>query len=178
MRVIAAVVLAVCVAAFALSGCGSSNEKFSSAESDRAMAALDAIQQYVDDGECAKAQSRVNKLALQATHINEDRADLGEAYASSVARLQELVDRECVEITPTGPTTEPTDSTGPTSEPKPDVTPTPETGGNNDTTGGGAQPDNTPGGGDQNNGDNNGQQDGGDQTQPNPGDSGGASPQG
>lgn len=173
---LAAVAASACVAALVFSGCGSSDQKFSSAESNRALAALDAIQQYVDEGECSKAQSRVTVLAGQAAHINRNRPDLGSAYASSVARLQELVDRECVEITPSGPTTEPTESTGATSTPQPEPAPTPDTGGNGGDTGGGAQPDNGNGNGDQNNGDD-GNGNGG-QNQTNPGDSGGASPQG
>ena len=48
----------------------------------------------------------MNALAVQSTHINEDRPELGEAYASSVARLQTLVERECVEIKPDSPTPE------------------------------------------------------------------------
>ena len=178
-RVLAALAASACTAALVFSGCGSSDQKFSSAESNRALAALDAIQQYVDEGECAKAQSRVTVLAGQAAHINRNRPDLGSAYASSVARLQELVDRECVEITPSGPTSEPTASTGATSTPQPEPTPTPDTGGGGGgDTGGGAQPDNGNTNGDQNNGGNTNGNGNGNGNQTAPGDSGGASPQG
>jgi hypothetical protein len=168
-RFVAAALL--CVSAIlAVSGCGSSNEKFSSAESDRALAALDAIQEFVDEGRCTSAQRRVRVLATQSTHVNNDRPDLGEAYASSVARLQELVARECVEIKETTPTAS-TGETGPTTEeptgttdtpPEPEPTPDPE------PTNGGTPVD-------PNNGNDNGTDNGGDNTTPP--DTGGAAPQ-
>lgn len=148
----------ICALIAVVSGCGSSDEKFSASEADNALAALDAVQEYVDEGRCNRARSRVNALAVQSTRINEDRPELGEAYASSVARLQTLVERECVEITPDMPTpetaatgatgeepTEPVDPTGGGDEP---VTPVdPDNGGgapNNGNNGnnGGDNPDN------------------------------------
>lgn len=121
-----------------VAGCGSANEKFTDGEAERALAALDAIQGYVDEGRCASASRRVNRLAVQSTRINNERPQLGEAYASSVARLQTLVTRECVEIMPTSPTPAVTESTG-------------ETGGTDEPptndTGGGSVPDNGTGGG-------------------------------
>lgn len=152
------------LALFVAAGCGSSNEKFEDGEADRALAALDALQEYVDEGRCNAAESRVRALAVQSTRINNDRPGLGEAWASSVARLQELVVRECVEIREpteptgdtgdTGPTEEPTGTPEPEPEPRPQPQPEP--------TGGGQQPDQP-----QNNG-------GGNDTPP---DSGGASPE-
>jgi hypothetical protein len=115
----------ICASLAVASGCGNSNEKFSSAEADRALAALDSVQEYVDAGRCARARSKVNTLAVQSTHVNDDRPQLGEAYASSVARLQTLVDRECVEIKADSPTPS-TAETGTTGEasPTPPVEPT------------------------------------------------------
>lgn len=111
----AAALALLCALIAVVSGCGSSNEKFSFSEADNALAALDAAQEYVDEGRCNSARSRVNALAVQSTRINDDRPELGEAYASSVARLQTLVERECVEITPDTPTPE-TAATGATGE--------------------------------------------------------------
>ena len=156
----AAAAALICALIAVVSGCGSSNEKFSDSEADNALAALDAVQEYVDEGRCNSARSRVNALAVQSTRINDDRPELGEAYASSVARLQTLVERECVEITPDIPTpetaatgatgdepTEPVDPTGGGDEP---VTPVePDNGNGNGTPGdgnngnnGGGNPDN------------------------------------
>lgn len=124
--------LLVAAALAVASGCGSADETFTSGEADRALAALDAIQEYVDEGRCNSAESRVRALAVQSTRVNSDRPELGEAYASSVARLQELVARECVEITEPEPTTDVTEPTGETPEPtatpepEPNPTPTPE----------------------------------------------------
>jgi hypothetical protein len=132
----------ICASLAVVSGCGGTNEAFTSGEVDRALAALDAIQEYVDEGRCNRARSRVNALATQASHVNEDRPDLGEAYATSVARLQELVERECVEIKPESPTPV-TGETGTTGE----VSPTEPV----DPTGGGdtpVEPDNGDTGGD------------------------------
>lgn len=155
---------AVCaLALFVVSGCGSSDEKFDPGEADRALAALDALQEYVDEGRCNAAESRVRALAVQSTRINSDRPELGEAWASSVARLQELVVRECVEIRePTAPTGD-TGETGPTEEPTgtPEPEPTPDPEPQPEPTGGGQQPDQP--------------QDGGGNDAPP--DSGGASPQ-
>lgn len=115
-----------------VSGCGSSDETFSAGEADRALSALDSVQEYVDEGRCNSAESRVRALAVQSTRINSDRPALGEAYASSVARLQELVARECVEISEPQPTEEVTSPTGDTPEPtatpdpKPEPEPTPD----------------------------------------------------
>lgn len=111
-----------------VSGCGSSDETFTSGEADRALSALDAVQEYVDEGRCGSAESRVRALAVQSTRINSDRPELGEAYASSVARLQQLVARECVEISEPEPTKEVTAPTGETPEPTgpPDPEPQPE----------------------------------------------------
>jgi hypothetical protein len=129
-------------------GCGSSDETFTSGEADRALAALDATQEYVDDGRCTAAARRVRALATQSTHINSDRPELGEAWAGSVARLQTLVARECVEITETTPTEPTTAATGPTEKPTPEPEPTEPT----DVTP--VEPDN--GNGNNGNGDNNG----------------------
>jgi hypothetical protein len=157
-----------------VSGCGSSDETFTSGEADRALAALDSIQSLVDDGDCTKAARRVNTLAVQSTHVNDDRPQLGEAYASSVARLQYLVSRECVEIKPTSPTPAVTESTGSTGGNAPPATPdtggtVPDAGG-----GGGAGGGQDNGNGDTGNGQDNGTGNGGD-TAP-PADSGGAGP--
>lgn len=140
--------LLAAAALVAVSGCGSSNERFTSGEASRALAALDQIQSYIDTGRCAAAQRRVNTLAVQATHINRDRPQLGDAYAGGVARLQTLVDRECVEIEPSAPTAEVTAPAGPTPrEQKPQAQPTdggtkPPTDGGND---GGQSPGQSPG---------------------------------
>lgn len=173
----AAAAALICAFIAVASGCGSSDEKFSNSEADNALAALDAVQQYVDEGRCNRARSRVNALAVQSTRINDDRPELGEAYASSVARLQTLVERECVEITPDMPTPE-TAATGATGqEPTEPV----------DPTGGGDQPpapvepdngngrpgDGRPGGG--NNGNNGGGNPNNGNDEP-PADSGGAGP--
>lgn len=143
-------------------GCGSTDETFSASEADRALAALDAVQEYVDEGRCNSAESRVRALAVQSTRVNSDRPQLGEAYASSVARLQQLVARECVEISEPEPTKEVTEPTGKTPEPTatPEPTPEPDPAPQPQPTGGGGQPD-TPVQPDN----------------PTPGDSGGASPQ-
>ncbi|MBI2691093.1 MAG: hypothetical protein HYX29_04015 [Solirubrobacterales bacterium] len=155
-----------------ISGCGNSSEKFSNSEADNALTALDAVQQYVDEGRCNRARSRVRALAVQSTRINDDRPKLGEAYASSVARLQTLVERECVEITPDMPTpetaatgatgdepTEPVDPTGGGGEPVVPVEP------DNGNTSPGDGSNGTNGGGNPNNGD-----------ETPPADSGGAGP--
>lgn len=120
--------LLVASALAVVSGCGNSEETFSAGEADRALSALDSIQEYVDEGRCNSAESRVRALAVQSTRINSDRPELGEAYASSVARLQELVARECVEISEPEPTKEVTAPTGETPEPTgtPDPEPQPE----------------------------------------------------
>lgn len=111
-----------------VSGCGSSDETFTAGEADRALAALDTIQENLDEGRCNSAESRVRALAVQSTRVNSDRPELGEAYATSVARLQELVARECVEISEPAPTEEVTSPTGETPEPTgtPDPEPQPE----------------------------------------------------
>lgn len=172
---LAAAAIFIALVAF-VSGCGSSDETFTSGEADRALAALDAIQSLVDDGACTKAARRVNTLAVQSTHINKDRQALGEAYASSVARLQTLVARECVEIMPTSPTPAVTETTGTTGGNEPP--PTPDTGGTVPDTGNNGDGNNGQGdgnggaGGDQGTGNGNG--DGGN-TSP-PADSGGAGP--
>lgn len=140
-----------------VAGCGQSDEQFTSGEARRAIAALNSIEQNVDDGRCATARRRVNTLVLQAGHINDDRPALGDAYAQSVSRLQELIDRECVEVMPTSPTpavprpTEPTGGRdqsptggGGTPAPTPE-TPKPENPGTGGNQGGGNAPD---GGGD------------------------------
>ncbi|MGH2958890.1 MAG: hypothetical protein ACRDKE_04750 [Solirubrobacterales bacterium] len=158
----AAAAALICALIAVVSGCGSADEKFSASEADNALAALDAVQENVDEGRCNRARSRVNALAVQSTRINEDRPELGEAYASSVARLQTLVERECVEITPDMPTpetaatgatgdepTEPVNPTGGGDEPVTPVEPDNGNGNNgngngngNGNNGGGGQPDN------------------------------------
>jgi hypothetical protein len=168
-----------CALLVGASGCGGTNEQFTEGEADRALAALDAVQEYVDAGRCAAASRRVNVLAIQSTHVNEDRPDLGEAYASSVARLRDLVVRECVEITPTGPTPDVTPSTGATGDAEPTpASPTdggttppdnPDNGNGNDGNNGGAD-----GGNGNGNGNGNGQDTTPDETPP--ADSGGAGP--
>lgn len=175
----ASLVCALVVAlALTMTGCGGSNQQFSTAEADRALAALDAIQEYVDAGRCQRAAKRVNQLAVQSTHVNSDRSELGEAYASSVARLQALVTRECVEIMPTAPTTEVTAATGSTGT-NDGPTPVEPTGGGNDTP---VTPDNGNGNGNGNgdgngNGGANGNNGGQNQTPASPPDnSGGAGP--
>ena len=132
-------------------GCGPSGEKFSGAEADRALAQLDAIQQLVDQGRCTAAQRRVNILVAQAANINQNRADLGAAWAKSTQRLQQLVTRECVEVKATQPTGGGTASTGATGEPTGTTQATPEPTPAPPQTGGGVAPN---GGG---NGGNNGQ---------------------
>jgi hypothetical protein len=166
----------ICASLVVASGCGSSKETFTSSEADNALAALDAVQQYVDDGRCSRAKSRVNALAVQSTRINKDRPDLGEAYASSVARLQSLVERECVEIKADSPTPS-TAETGTTGEVQPTepVEPTGGGGGgdtpvNPDNGGGTVTPDNNNGQGDQNPGQGN------NNNNTPPADSGGAGP--
>lgn len=170
---LAAAALTFALLAF-VSGCGSSDETFTSAEADRALAALDAIQEYVDEGQCTKASRRVNTLAVQSTHINKNRQELGEAYASSVARLQTLVARECVEIMPTSPTPAVTESTGSTGGNEP--VPTDETGGGAAPDGGGTDNGGDQGGGTDNGGNQGGGNPGGGDNNTPPADSGGAGP--
>jgi hypothetical protein len=165
-----AAAILICASLVVVSGCGSSNEKFSSSEADNALAALDAVQEYVDEGRCNSARSRVNALAVQSTRINQDRPDLGEAYASSVARLQTLVERECVEIKPDSATPE-TSQTGSTGDVEPTEPVTP-TGGGTDTP---ANPDNGDGTDTPVKPDTGGDQTPGEETAP-PADSGGAGP--
>jgi hypothetical protein len=148
----------LCAIAVAAAGCGTSNEKLSSGEADRALAALDSVQELVDDGRCKAAQRRVQLLIDQASKVNSDRQDLGAAYAKSAKRLQELVTRECVEIketSPTGEVTSATGASGPTETPEPTSTPEPP---QPEPTGGGTvpnPPDNN-GNGNGNNGNGNG----------------------
>lgn len=140
--------------ATALSGCGSSDEKFTSGESERALTQLSSIQRLVANGRCEAAAKAANKLAVQSTHVNEDRPELGEAWAGSVAQLQRLLTRECVEIEPMSPTPAVTEPTGATETP---VTPEPtsptDEGNNTDNTdngtGGAGGGDNTDNGTDQ-----------------------------
>lgn len=165
----AAAAALLCALIAVISGCGSANEKFSDSEADNALAALDAVQEYVDEGRCNRARSRVNALAVQSTRINDDRPELGEAYASSVARLQTLVERECVEITPDAPTPE-TAATGATGEEP--TEPVDPTGGGEPVTP--VEPDNGNGGTPDNGNNGGGSPDSGDD-QP-PADSGGAGP--
>lgn len=106
------VVLATAVA-LAGTGCGRSNEAFTPGESDRALAALDALQAAVKTGHCGIADSRVNALIGQAQAINRDRPKLAAAYAQSVDQLQRLVRRECRSSGP-APTESVTGSTGET----------------------------------------------------------------
>lgn len=152
------------------SGCGGTDEQFTSGEADRALAALDAVQENVDDGRCTAAARRVRVLALQSTRINNERPDLGEAYASSVARLQTLVERECVEIAPEPPTPE-TAATGATGEQEP-TAPVEPTGGGTDVP---APPDDGGAGGDTGGGDTGGNPAPAPDNTP-PADSGGAGP--
>lgn len=147
----AALVLGVLIGVL-IAGCGQPDEQFTSGEAQRAIAALDAIEQNVGDGRCATARRRVDTLVLQAGHVNDDRPSLGDAYAQSVSRLQELIDRECVEVMPTSPTpsvSEPTESTGGRDQTPTggggSPTPTPETPGpENPGTGGNQGGDNEP----------------------------------
>ncbi len=163
--------LACAIVAGVVSGCGGSGQDFSAREADNALAALDAAQEFVDEGRCEAADRRVTALAKQSTRVNSDRPELGEAWAGSVARLQELVARECVEITQTTPTDETTAPTGPTESPTdtpPPVEPTGDTGG---TTNG----DNQNGNGNNDNGNGNGNGGAGNDNQTtDPGESGGA----
>ncbi|MGK2878685.1 MAG: hypothetical protein ACSLFF_08970 [Solirubrobacterales bacterium] len=151
-------------------GCGGTDEKFTSGEADRALAALDAVQEYVDEGRCSAAARRVQALAVQSTRINNERPDLGEPYASSVARLQTLVERECVEIAPASPTPE-TAATGATGEDEP-TAPVEPTGGGTDVP---ATPDNGTDGNNTGGGDTGGDQSPAPDNSP-PADSGGAGP--
>lgn len=129
-------------------GCKGSDEHFSSAEASNAIAALDQIERNVDAGRCTAAQRRINALEIQATHVSSDRPQLGDAYSSSVVRLQQLVDRECVEIKPESPTPAVTPATGPTGgEHKPPKEPT--DGGTEPTGGGQGQGGGNQGGGNQ-----------------------------
>lgn len=167
-----------CLFLLTASGCGGAGEKFSQGEASRALDALDSLQADIDDGRCQDAARQVNRLAVQSTHVNEDRQQLGEAWASSVARLNQLVVRECIEITPTGPTPTTTTDSGPTTTgPTEPAKPTKPDGGNPPDNGG-----QTPGG---QNGGQNGGAGGGDTTPPDngnggnsqpPADSGGAGP--
>lgn len=145
------------LAAALLAGCGGEPERLSAGEADRALAALDTLEAAVAEGRCAVAESRVRALIGQAQTVNEDRPDLGAAYAESLERLQTLVDEECEqrETEPTEPVTgetgetaEPTGETGrpeptpPTSAPEPTPPtpePTPETPPDNGS--GGVQPE-------------------------------------
>lgn len=166
----AAAAALTCALIAVISGCGSSDEKFSNSEADNALAALDAVQEYVDEGRCNRARSRVNALAVQSTRINDDRPELGEAYASSVARLQTLVERECVEIKPDTPTPE-TSATGATGE-EPTEPVDPTGGGDEPVTP--VEPDNGGGGAPDGGNNGGGPPDGGNDTPP--ADSGGAGP--
>lgn len=168
-RLLAAILTGAALAV--ISGCGASDETFTSGEADRALAALDAVQQYVEEGRCEKARTYINRLAVQSTHVNDDRPELGEAWASSVAQLNRLVVRECVEITPEGPTPEVTPETGPTDNGG-GTEPTEPAGGNTDNGGGGNLPD----GGNTDNGTDQGGQGGGGNNTPPPDNSGGAGP--
>lgn len=131
----------LCAIAVTAAGCGASSEKLSQSDADRALAALDSIQELIDEGRCKAAQRRVDLLIAQASNVNSDRQDLGTAYAKSAERLQQLVARECVEIKETSPTDEVTASTGSTGAsetPEPTNTPdAPQT----DPTNGGTVPD-------------------------------------
>lgn len=133
--------LAVILAGIALiaTGCGSSDEQFSRGEAVRADAALDYVQNNVEAGRCSRAQAGINRLATQASNVNDDRPELGEAWAASVARLSTLIMRECVEITPEGPTsgattpeTGPTKPVEPTEPTEPVKPPTDDNGGQDD----------------------------------------------
>lgn len=130
--------MAICAALAAIlvvGGCGGSQERFTSGESDRALAALDTLEAAVAQGRCGVAQSRVRALIGQAQSINKDRPDLGAAYAESLQRLESLVASECEQRKPeptepvtgeTGATAEPTGTTSePTGVPEPTGTPEP-----------------------------------------------------
>lgn len=167
-RIIGLVAVSSC--ALAASGCGASDERFNSGEVARAMDALGSIEVFISEGRCDAARRRSNALAIQSTHVGEDRPELGEAYASSVAHLQRLITRDCIEITPDGPTPPVTGKTGPTTDvERPDPTPPTERPGDN-------TPGTEPPGGDNNQPpDTNEPGDGGSQ-QPDPDTSGGAAP--
>lgn len=131
----------------ALSGCGGSDEKFTTSEADRAISTLNSIQRLVSNGRCEAAAKAANRLAVQSTHVNEDRPELGEAWAGSVAQLQRLLTRECVEIEPMSPTPSVTEPTGATETPaQPEPTAPTDNGDNTDNT------DNGDGGAGQDNG--------------------------
>lgn len=117
----------VAAISLAASGCGNSNEVFTTGESDRALAALDTLQAAVETGHCGTAGSRVNALIGQAQAINRDRPNLGAAYAQSVDQLRRLVDRECRanRSAPTEPVTGSTGETAPTPGPTGGAGPTP-----------------------------------------------------
>lgn len=152
MRLRHAVLSVAVVATVAAVGCGRSGEQFTAAEADRATAALNAVQEMVDDGRCADAQRRIGTLATQATNLGAERPDLSEAWAASVGRLQTLVRRECVEIEPEQSTPPVTAPAGPT-EREPEPTPKPPDDGPTsppDNGGSPDQPDNNQGGQDQN----------------------------
>jgi hypothetical protein len=117
------VALLIALAVSVASGCGSNTEQFSSGESKRALAALGSIEAAVEDGRCETAQRLVSRLVAQASHVNDDRPELGEAWAGSVARLSNLVQRDCVEISATEPTGPTTTETGPTETVEEPVTP-------------------------------------------------------
>lgn len=139
-------------AALAFASCGESRDSFTSGESARAQAALSAVARNVNEGRCEAAKQGVSRLALQSTHINDDRPELGQAWAASVTRLNTLVMRECTEIQPsqpspaaTTPETGPTEVTPPVEPVKPPTDQTDGDGGSDGGDGGGTGTN--PGGG-------------------------------
>lgn len=142
VRARTAVAIAILALALVAGGCGGSNETFTAAEADRALAALDTLESNLADGRCGAADSRVAALARQAQAINGEHPALGAAFAESVSRLQELVAGQCKTAKreptqtvtgTTGKSTEPTGTTG-TTEPTGGGAPEPL------PTGGGVQP--------------------------------------
>ncbi len=138
------------VAAFA-SGCGV-QQQLTSAEVDEALAALDAVEQAVDEGRCEDARDAAQRLSNQALQTTGN-GDFVSAYRESADRLEELVARQCEEAPseptgPTGPTgaSEPTGPTGQNDEGTPRPTPPDNNGGQGNPDDGQQQPDDNGGG--------------------------------
>lgn len=167
----AAIGAACLLCLFALAGCAA-EQQLTASEVDASLAALDAVESSLDDGDCAAAKDAARRVSNITVAVSADAGDdFREAYRQSADRLEELVAEQCEqaptkETGPTGDTGE-TGATGPVDVPPDDggtPAPTPDTGGNQD----GGQPDGgqqTPDGG--------GNQDGGQQTP----DSGGVRPE-
>jgi hypothetical protein len=98
----------IALAAGSVVACGdSSNDSqlLSPTSASELRSTLAQVEQTVENGDCGAAQEQVDLLERQVTSLNRVEADLRDALASGVGRLQQLVIEGCQTSTPESGTT-------------------------------------------------------------------------